>query len=129
MQSLKSYLNNTISRAMAEVTQSNACNANVITSSKPEFGDYQANGVMAEAKRRKTNPRELADQVVAVLNAEDSPIIDKLEVAGPGFINIFLSDTALIKRANLALNEPRGLFLSQPCQRDARGASARNYNR
>jgi arginyl-tRNA synthetase len=110
MQSLKSYLNNTISRAMAEVTQSNACNANVITSSKPEFGDYQANGVMAEAKRRKTNPRELADQVVAVLNAEDSPIIDKLEVAGPGFINIFLSDTALIKRANLALNEPQQLI-------------------
>ncbi|HCI88697.1 MAG TPA: arginine--tRNA ligase, partial [Gammaproteobacteria bacterium] len=109
MQSLKSYLNDLISRAMAEVTQSDACNANVITSSKPEFGDYQANGVMAEAKRRKTNPRELANQVVAALNSADSPLIEKLEVAGPGFINIFLSDTALLERANLALSEPQQL--------------------
>ncbi|HCL73158.1 MAG TPA: arginine--tRNA ligase, partial [Gammaproteobacteria bacterium] len=109
MQSLKSYLNDLISRAMAEVTQSDACNANVITSSKPEFGDYQANGVMAEAKRRKTNPRELANQVVAALNSAESPLIEKLEVAGPGFINIFLSDTALLERANLALSEPQQL--------------------
>lgn len=110
MQSLKSYLNDLISSAMAEVTQSEACNANVITSSKPEFGDYQANGVMAEAKHRRTNPRELATQVVAALNSKESPIIDKLEVAGPGFINVFLSDKALIERANQALSEPQQLI-------------------
>ena len=56
---------------------------------KPEFGDYQANGVMAAAKRQNTNPRELADQVLEHLLLDD--IASRLEVAGPGFINIFLS--------------------------------------
>ena len=110
MQSIKSYLNELIGSAMAEVTESEACNANVITSSKPEFGDYQANGIMAEAKRRKTNPRELASQVVAALESRDAPLIEKLEIAGPGFINIFLQDSALRERANGALAEPDSLI-------------------
>jgi arginyl-tRNA synthetase len=36
-----------------------------------KFGDYQANGVMAAAKTAKTNPRQLAEQVVAAMNISD----------------------------------------------------------
>lgn len=57
-------------------------------SSKPQFGDYQYNGVMPLAKKLKMNPRELASEVIRHI---DSELIEKVEVAGPGFINITLS--------------------------------------
>lgn len=62
-------------------------------STRPEFGDYQVNGVMAIAKAKGVNPRELATQIVSKVNCEN--IISKLEVAGPGFINITLSNEYL----------------------------------
>ncbi|TJZ78879.1 arginine--tRNA ligase [Chitiniphilus eburneus] len=75
-------------------------------SSKPEFGDYQANGVMGAAKALKTNPRELAAKVVAALQLDR--IADKVEIAGPGFINItladsFLADTVARQQADVRL--------------------------
>ncbi|MCZ6853866.1 MAG: arginine--tRNA ligase [Gammaproteobacteria bacterium] len=70
--------------------------------SKPEFGDYQANGVMAAAKRMKTNPRELAARVIDTVVLDD--IAERLEIAGPGFINIFLSREFLAN--NLARDQP-----------------------
>ena len=57
-------------------------------SGKPEFGDYQANGAMAAAKVARRNPRELAEEIVAAVQADD--LAERLEVAGPGFINIHL---------------------------------------
>lgn len=57
-------------------------------SGKPGFGDYQANGAMAAARQLKTNPRALAEQVVAAAEVDD--LAARLEVAGPGFINIHL---------------------------------------
>lgn len=61
---------------------------------KPEFGDYQVNGVMGAAKRRKTNPRELAVQVTELLN-RNTDLIASAEVAGPGFINLRLNQAFL----------------------------------
>lgn len=68
-------------------------NPAISQSTKPQFGDYQANGVMGAAKKLKTNPRELATKVVDALTPElvDSGIAEKIELAGPGFINIHLS--------------------------------------
>jgi arginyl-tRNA synthetase len=60
----------------------------VNTSKRPEFGDYQANGVMGAAKRLGRAPRELAAEVVATVQVDD--IAESLEIAGPGFINIRL---------------------------------------
>ena len=50
--------------------------------------DYQANAAMALAKRAGRNPRELADAIVAAAELDD--LIDAVEVAGPGFINLTL---------------------------------------
>ena len=47
-----------VSSAIAEATGLPDCKAHVIYSSRPEFGDYQANGVMTVAKQLKSNPRE-----------------------------------------------------------------------
>ena len=69
---------------------------------KPEFGDYQVNGVMGAAKRRKTNPRELAVQVTALLQA-NTDVIATAEVAGPGFINLRLNAEFLNQHLQAAL--------------------------
>jgi arginyl-tRNA synthetase len=56
---------------------------------RPEFGHYQANGIMGAAKRAGKKPRDLAAGVVDKLTL---PNAEPLEIAGPGFINIRLSD-------------------------------------
>jgi arginyl-tRNA synthetase len=61
----------------------------VQTSSRPEHGDYQANGVMAAAKKAQRNPREVAAEVIEVLDL--TGIASKVEIAGPGFLNITLA--------------------------------------
>jgi len=68
------------------------------TAARPEFGDYQANGCMAAAKKRKTNPRQFAEKVVE--NLEISDIAEKVEIAGPGFINIHLKNDWLAAQVN-----------------------------
>lgn len=62
-------------------------------SQKPEFGDFQANGVMGLAKKVKTKPRDLAEKIVEA--ADLGEIAEPLEIAGPGFINIRLKPEAL----------------------------------
>jgi len=68
----------------------------VNSAKRPEFGDYQANGVMAAAKRLGKNPRELAQQVIDSAPLDD--IAESLSVAGPGFINIRLRTDYIAQR-------------------------------
>jgi arginyl-tRNA synthetase len=62
-----------------------------------EHGDFATNIAMALAKPAKTNPRALAQQIVNALPVNDD--IAKVEIAGPGFINVFLSDAAWQREA------------------------------
>jgi arginyl-tRNA synthetase len=110
MITLKQTLHKLVGEALSEVSGLADSDPNVITASKPEFGDYQSNGVMSIAKKVGSNPRQLASDVVEKITAAGNPIIDKLEVAGPGFINIHLSDTALIQRAEEIQNDLRKLI-------------------
>lgn len=54
-------------------------------------GDFSANAAMVNAKVFQTNPRALAEEIVSNVNLEGT-YFSKVEVAGPGFINFFLSD-------------------------------------
>ncbi|MBL4573723.1 MAG: arginine--tRNA ligase [Gammaproteobacteria bacterium] len=99
MNTLKQILNQLVGEALSEVSGLADCDPNVITASKPEFGDYQSNGVMSIAKKAGGNPRQLANDVVEKMTADANPLIERFEVAGPGFINIHLSDSALMQRA------------------------------
>lgn len=67
-------------------------NSQITRSKSAEHGDYASNIALTAAKAAKTNPRALAEQLTAALPENDS--IAKLEVAGPGFINIFLNKEA-----------------------------------
>ena len=71
----------------------------VQSASKPEFGHYQANGVMAAAKQMGIKPRELAAKVIAELGVSD--IAERVEIAGPGFLNVTLSDAFLAEHLDV----------------------------
>ncbi|MEV6730375.1 arginine--tRNA ligase [Streptomyces sp. NPDC051364] len=84
--------------------------ADALASALPEAGgadpllrrsdraDFQANGILALAKKAKANPRELATTVVASIPAgPDADLISEIEVSGPGFLNITVSDRAIIE--------------------------------
>ncbi|MET7482950.1 arginine--tRNA ligase [Streptomyces sp. NPDC005538] len=60
---------------------------------RSDRADFQANGILALAKKAKANPRELATQVVAQVVAGE--VIKDIEVSGPGFLNITISDRAI----------------------------------
>ena len=66
-------------------------------SDKPELADFQCNGAMAAAKAAAKNPREIAGEIAAKLKEHASVL--SAEVAGPGFINLRVSDAALSARA------------------------------
>lgn len=65
---------------------------------RSDRADFQANGILALAKKAKANPRELAAQVVGRVVTGD--VIQDVEVSGPGFLNITLADKAITE--NLA---------------------------
>ena len=52
-------------------------------------GDFASNVAMASAKSARANPRQIAEAIVAAL--PNSPQVEKVEIAGPGFINFFLT--------------------------------------
>ncbi|HHE9992413.1 TPA: arginine--tRNA ligase [Haemophilus influenzae] len=99
---IQSILSDKIKQAMVIAGADQSCDALVRQSGKPQFGDYQANGIMAAAKKLGLNPREFAQKVLD--NAQLSDIAEKLEIAGPGFINIFLNPTWLTTEISAALS-------------------------
>ncbi|WP_100753105.1 arginine--tRNA ligase [Vibrio salilacus] len=102
---IQALINDKVSQALEAAGAPAGSPAAVRQSAKPQFGDYQANGVMGVAKKLGTNPREFAQKVLDVLDLDG--IASKTEIAGPGFINIFLSEEFLAKQAEVALQDAR----------------------
>lgn len=96
MKNLPAILDERISEALREASGLPEAAAMVTPAKNPAFGDYQANGVMAAAKQIKTNPKQLAEQVVRLLEIDD--LCEKPEIAGPGFINLRLKPSLVQER-------------------------------
>jgi arginyl-tRNA synthetase len=88
MRPIRDMLEERVSAALDRVSGQSGSAAMVRASADSRFGDYQANGVMALAKRMGTNPRKLAEQAAGQLGLDDLCLAP--EVAGPGFINLRL---------------------------------------
>ncbi len=86
---IKDILIERIAAAMQAAGIPSDCSPMLALSGKSQFGDYQANGAMGAAKQMKTNPKELAQKILDKLDLDD--IAEKVEIAGPGFINISLN--------------------------------------
>jgi arginyl-tRNA synthetase len=100
---IKEILSTKVSQAMVAAGLPEGTNPALSLSNRPNFGDYQANGVMGAAKKLKTNPRELATKVVAELDLDG--IASKVELAGPGFINIHLDENWLAAQLNIVAQD------------------------
>ncbi|EAR5745503.1 arginine--tRNA ligase [Salmonella enterica] len=108
---IQALLSEKVSQAMIAAGAPADCEPQVRQSAKVQFGDYQANGMMAVAKKLGMVPRQLAEQVLTHLDL--SGIASKVEIAGPGFINIFLEPAFLAEQVQQALASDR-LGVSQP---------------
>jgi arginyl-tRNA synthetase len=71
--------------------------AEIADPKQPEHGDFATNFALAHAKRLSLNPRELAERLAAAIKARDAerPLLDAVEIAGPGFINLRLKPEAI----------------------------------
>ncbi len=102
---IKQLLSEKVLAAMVAAGLPEDTNPAVSISNRANFGDYQANGVMGAAKKLKTNPRELAAKVLEHLDLSD--IASKVELAGPGFINIHLAEDWLSTQLAAIANDEK----------------------
>lgn len=102
---IRTLLDDKIAQALHAAGAEENTPAVVKASSRPEFGDYQANGIMGAAKKLKMNPRDLATKVLENINASGTltEIADKIEIAGPGFLNIHLKNKWVSEQLENAL--------------------------
>ena len=96
---IRNLLNLRVRAAMTAANIPEHCQPMVALGKNPQHGDYQANCAMAAAKLMKTNPRELAGRILE--NLELADVAEHCDIAGPGFINIKLSEQWLSNQVNL----------------------------
>jgi arginyl-tRNA synthetase len=109
---IRNLLNHRVRAAMTAANIPEQCQPMVALGKNPQHGDYQANCAMAAAKLMKTNPRELAGRILENLDLSD--ISEHCEIAGPGFINIKLSEQWLSNQVSLLREDKhRGIEQAQ----------------
>lgn len=110
---IQALLSEKVSQALIAAGAPADCEPQVRQSAKVQFGNYQANGVMSVAKTLGMPPRQVAEKVIA--NLDLAGIASKVEIAGPGFINIFLDPALLAKNIDEAVASDRvGVSVSEP---------------
>jgi len=97
MSSLSNLLSETVGRAFA-AEGLDAAFGKVIVSNRPDLAQYQCNGALAAAKAAKQPPRAIAEKIAERLKAE--PIFREVTLAGPGFINLNMTDAYLAEQMN-----------------------------
>ena len=101
---MKDYLTNLLDNAIKDLVKN--FDKNIIQVSRPkkiQHGDFSTNVSLPLAKIQKKPPLEIANEIVKHIPA--SPLIEKVEIAGAGYINFFLSSEARVKLINLILME------------------------
>ncbi|MFI5764630.1 arginine--tRNA ligase [Streptomyces sp. NPDC051563] len=91
--SLASSVNQRVADALASALPDAGASDPLLRRS--DRADFQANGILALAKKAKANPRELATTVVEGIDTGD--LIQEIEVSGPGFLNITITDKAIVE--------------------------------
>jgi arginyl-tRNA synthetase len=104
MSDLKSVLGEAVGAAFAAGGMAKEL-GRVTVSDRPDLADFQSNGALAAAKAAGRNPREIAAEVAARLKGD--PSLASVEIAGPGFINLRLTGSALAERAEAIVLDPR----------------------
>jgi arginyl-tRNA synthetase len=77
----------------------------IVPATNPKFGDFQCNIALPLAKILSEKPRAIAEKIVAAVNLGD--MCEPLEIAGPGFINLKLTNDYLVSQVKIIQNDPR----------------------
>ncbi len=104
MTDLRTDLGEVVGAAFAEAGLA-ASYGRVTPSDRPDLADFQCNGALAAAKTAGRKPRDIAEDVAARLTGDAR--LQTVSLAGPGFINLKVSDAALSARANQIAADPR----------------------
>lgn len=113
---LESLFASAISTLLPDISpEEKAALVEVTQSTQPRFGDYQCNSAMKMSKLLKAKPRDVAEKIIQAIESISDPdqLIEKLEIAGPGFINITLTPYFLEKTVNTIKESPR-LGIAEP---------------
>ena len=104
---LKKYLDREFENGLRSLGATDG-RAAVKQASKPAFGHYQVNGVMGAAKKRQSNPRELAQSLLDLIeDSKELTGVARYEIAGPGFINITLMPEFIQTELTRNAQDPR----------------------
>jgi arginyl-tRNA synthetase len=104
MKDLRTGLGEAVGAAFAEAGLA-ASYGRVTPSDRPDLADFQCNGALAAGKAAGRKPRDIAEDVAAHLAGD--PRLAEISLAGPGFINLKVSDAALSARARDIAADPR----------------------
>ena len=107
---LQAAMERALPEAAAEARGGNSrLDPQLVPATKPEFGDFQANGALPLARTLKQPPRAIAAAVLEALQADPGfqALCGHAEIAGPGFINITLRQEVLAAEVMRRLGDPR----------------------
>lgn len=118
---MKDVLEKAINQALMVLLQENSADISLpsiqITRTKDkQHGDFACNVALLLAKPLKQKPRNIAEKLVACLPA--NPVIEKVDIAGPGFINFYLTNSALVDVIKTILSEKEQFGHSQIGQQE-----------
>ncbi|MFP3029293.1 MAG: arginine--tRNA ligase [Arsenophonus sp.] len=102
---IQALLSEKITNALITAGAPKGSDAHIRPSTKPKFGDYQANGVISAAKKIGISAHQLAKKMLPLLNLKN--IASKVEIEGPGFINIFLDKQWIAEQIELTLQDEK----------------------
>ncbi len=102
---IKSQLNQIIKEALDSANIKTEEDITISDATKVEFGDYQFNGAMKLARTLRRNPREIALDIIE--HIDTNTLISKVEVAGAGFINIWIDNSWLSKELTKIIDDNR----------------------
>jgi arginyl-tRNA synthetase len=94
-----------IQNLLQKVLSSREIPLSVETAVNPVFGDYASHAALQLAQRLKKNPRELATQIKTAMEKQKPAWLEKVEIAGPGFLNFFLASAYLQKQVGEILGK------------------------
>lgn len=104
MNTLLNQLRKLVASSIAKTFPQEDAQADIAPCMQEEFGHYQCNSALRLGKSLKQNPRAVAQALIDAL--EDKTLFQKIEIAGPGFINLTLAPEALSKQLQEQLFDP-----------------------
>ena len=105
---MKDKIHELLASAINDLYSSKDLSIEIVKTKSEKHGDWSSNVAMIEAKKKGENPKELAKKIIDSITKEDW--IEKIELAGPGFINFFLSKKANLRYLREILDNKESFF-------------------